>query len=307
MRKTKTTAICVVVIIAMLVAIQGIKCASADIEKTVTGGEEAVNAFPSTVKFWCDVSSYGVNIGAGISRSDFLYKQGEKIDIVLALHNLSAESVPFVSTKVDNDYQVVVNDESEHPVPLTDYGKLRAINVHELTRVVFLSLKPNKIYLDTFPLNEFYDLTKPGLYSISVTRDIWKPGYQDKVHLELGPIWIAVDDEDIHNGSKFNLVKQLYCKLSTSKAPNAMVAVQSAFKGYGVQVKWTPSSRLAVLSAHAFKTAICANSNILILGSIRVKMTQNARMIDNDLCLPQDGVAAINDYLLSHNIHTNTR
>lgn len=299
-----------VVIIIMLVAIQSIVYASANIEGTVSGAQEAINAFPSTVMFWGDISSNGANIGAGISRFDFLYKSGEKIDIVLAIHNSSAEPIPIVLTKVDNDYQVIVSDESGNLIPLTDYGKLRVANVHELNRVTMQNLKSDGIFLDSFPLSEFYDMTKPGLYSISVTRDIWRfgnLGNNDKIHHEIRPIWIAIDDGSIQKSSKLSLSKQLIKKLSTSKNPNAMVAVQSAFKGYGVQLKWTPGSRLAVLSAHAFKTAICDNSNILILGSTRVRMTQEARMIGNDLCLPQDGVAAINNYLSLHSKHTNAR
>lgn len=310
MRKTKTTPSCMLVIIVILVAIQGVVCASSNIEKPVRGNDEALAAFQSSIMFWSDVSSYGANIGAGISKSDFLFKTGDKIEIVLATHNLSAEPIAIVLSKVNSDYQVIVSDESGNSIPLTDYGQRMAINAHEFGRVIFKPLKPNDVYLDMFPLNEFYDLTKPGLYSISVTRDIWRFGIlgnNDKIHHEIRPIWIAIDDGSIQKSSKLSLAKQLAKKLSTSKTPNAMVSVQSAFKGYRVQVKWTTGLRLAVLSAPAFNTAICANSSILILGSTRVKMTQNARMIGDDLCLPQDGVAAINDYLSLHNIHMDAR
>lgn len=300
MHKIIGTVAYLAVVITMLFAIQDISCASANIGTTVRGDEEDVAAFQSAVMFWGDVSSYGANIGAGISKSDFLYKPEEKIDIVLAIHNSSAEPIPFSTTKVDNDYQVIVNDESGNPVPLTDYGKQRAINVHELSRVIFKTLKTDEVFLDRFPLNEYYDMTKPGLYSISVTRDMQQAGNHDELmrgsHLELGPIWIAIDNGSILDGVKSSLVKQLVAKLSTSKSPNAMVAVRPSIKNNDIQVMWTSGARKAVLYSRSLRAVICAYSNILTLGDSKIKMIQKAKMIGEELCIPQGAIVAINNY-----------
>lgn len=66
---------------------------------------------------------------------------------------------------------------------------LRAIDAHELTRVIFEALKTDEVSLDRFSLNEFYDMTRLGLYSISVTRDMQQAGNHDELIEEAISNW----------------------------------------------------------------------------------------------------------------------
>ena len=114
----------------------------------------------------------GVTLSATLPDKCFA---GERIELMISLRNQRKDDVDYYVSIPARDFNIVVHDSKEKPVPLTEFGKqilASPVGGRIFRGVVLVILSPGKDYSITINLTRLYDLTKAGDYSLHLERDV---------------------------------------------------------------------------------------------------------------------------------------
>jgi hypothetical protein len=106
-------------------------------------------------------------------------KSGAKLILRVTVTNTSDHNIPFKRTPnpISNEefrYQIEIRDADGQPAPPS--ARVRAlqgqIRMTEDWHNHAYWLKPGESYSDDLEITKFYDLDKPGIYTVSVSKDL---------------------------------------------------------------------------------------------------------------------------------------
>jgi hypothetical protein len=102
------------------------------------------------------------------------YDLGRPIMLSVLLRNVSNQPLRFGQTDVETDYNIEIVGADGKMAPLTAYGK----ELHSLDRPILhafaVSLKTGESIEHTLPLDKLYDVSRVGVYNVTVTRKVPK-------------------------------------------------------------------------------------------------------------------------------------
>lgn len=106
---------------------------------------------------------------------------GDQIVCTVLLKNASKRPLLLVETYPERDFEIAVFDSKGSLVSLTAHGQklLQA----EVYRQVSVRIKPGQVVERKIMLNQVFDLSTPGEYSISVRRNIPQPNSDAGIEL----------------------------------------------------------------------------------------------------------------------------
>jgi hypothetical protein len=113
-----------------------------------------------------------------ITVADPSVKLGTQVRVTITLRNISGHDIAFDRSSVPGEaefhYSVLLYDEDGKPMPGTKYWRILRGMEHETytENVVSVTIHPNEEVKDDFALNKLFDLSKPGKYTLQVTREI---------------------------------------------------------------------------------------------------------------------------------------
>lgn len=124
------------------------------------------------------------------------WKAGAPVSVILTMKNTSQRVLHFALTDPAFDYRMTVLD-SKHDerVPVTENFQKMEKELkqgHARTRNVLITLKPQETCQDTIEVSYFYDLERPGQYTVQVERDM--PPELGKGIVESNTIRVTVID-----------------------------------------------------------------------------------------------------------------
>lgn len=147
-------------------------------ERDQTG--EAMRKTRAVIIVLCVLCSVGATTLANsdkfsltISLSRETVPSGARVPLDVKLANTSDSKLEFVATVPACDYTVEVHALDKSVVPKTKYGNDVSKCQHS-TRATFVQLKPGDTWEDTIDVDQLYDLSQPGGYSIQISREIPK-------------------------------------------------------------------------------------------------------------------------------------
>ena len=119
------------------------------------------------------------------------FKAGSYIDLLIQLRNTSKEPLDLSAnisdlTGIDPNYIYDIRDEHGTPVPKRIYPHPELATGHAVIR----SLGPGEITEETEPISRLLDMSKPGKYSIEVSRSI--PGGPHGAVVRSNKIFVVV-------------------------------------------------------------------------------------------------------------------
>lgn len=155
-------------------------------------------SFVPAVEFSGKKQGDGLYISVGLLHADYRYKLGEPVSLLLTLHNTASEPRQSFRSSIQVEYVVRVTDEAGRLTPFNAFGE-RMWNDHEITAMILHSLQPEQAFRETYPVSKFYDLSKPGVYVIRISRFLSRNRSKKTedtrwVKHEVGPIMIIVGD-----------------------------------------------------------------------------------------------------------------
>jgi hypothetical protein len=93
--------------------------------------------------------------------------------VQIVLKNISTREISFVRLNPEYEYQITVLDENGKPVPDTALGqKLKDHATVTGGGGPLWTLKPGDTLKDHVVVNDLYDISTPGKYSVSVERKL---------------------------------------------------------------------------------------------------------------------------------------
>lgn len=111
---------------------------------------------------------------------------GKAIYLEVEVVNASEEDLFFVETNRELDIRIVMLDSKGRPVPRTPDGerllKMQNDPMSQISRRVAKRLSPGESLRYEFDLRGWFDLSRPGTYSVQATYDVFKkpgPGLAD--------------------------------------------------------------------------------------------------------------------------------
>jgi hypothetical protein len=103
-----------------------------------------------------------------------VWRVGEPVRVIVVMNNQSKRAVAFSLTNPGLDWEMDVRDAEGKPVAETDLFRRMKENVKSgqiiTGRSMFGTLPPNQKAQDVIEVQGFYDLSRPGEYSIQVQR-----------------------------------------------------------------------------------------------------------------------------------------
>jgi hypothetical protein len=120
------------------------------------------------------------------------WKTGAPVFLIVTMVNSSKKTVHYSLTNPGFDYVMDVQDESGTPVPETEHPRQMKESLKSgvpiMGRNIIGTLKPRETAQDTIEVSYFYDLRRPGEYSVQVQREFPEVGKEPikSNRLELG-------------------------------------------------------------------------------------------------------------------------
>jgi hypothetical protein len=103
-----------------------------------------------------------------------VWKAGEPVRVIVAMINQSKRVVHYSLTNPGWDWQMDVRDSTGKPVGETDLFRKMKENRKNgfiiVSRNIIGTLRPNEKAQDVIEVQEFYDLSRPGEYSLQIQR-----------------------------------------------------------------------------------------------------------------------------------------
>jgi hypothetical protein len=134
-----------------------------------------------------------------LSSSEKVIRVGSEARLEIVLKNTSIHEFSIATSnlkdRAESHYLIDVRDSKGRPVPDTEYAHtVWNLNSKPTTLFVFSeivdTLKPGETMTDVAVITKLYDLTRPGKYTIRVSRKIWKE--LGKGTVKSNPITITV-------------------------------------------------------------------------------------------------------------------
>jgi hypothetical protein len=129
------------------------------------------------------VHGFVLQIGASQNATqtgNTVWKVGTPVVVIVTMINNSKRTVHYSLTSPGRDYEMDVRDASGNPVPESEQlrqFKQNTKNGQSVTgRNILGTLKPHETAQDTIEVSSFYDLSRPGEYSIQVQRQFPEVG-----------------------------------------------------------------------------------------------------------------------------------
>jgi hypothetical protein len=101
------------------------------------------------------------------------------VEVRILIENVSDQgTIELAERRPYLDYFVAVTRPDQQPVPLTERGRdLRESKaLRDMASRKLVSIPPRRSYAFPYPLHEFFDLSRPGDYEVTVSRPDWKDG-----------------------------------------------------------------------------------------------------------------------------------
>ncbi len=106
--------------------------------------------------------------GIWFNQREYLFELGEPITVTTAVLVLGPGQMGVGATFPPRDFDMEIVDQHGHSVPLTEEGeRLFARSVLSLKGYV---IDQNTPFLTTFRIDEWFDLSQPGTYTMTLTR-----------------------------------------------------------------------------------------------------------------------------------------
>ena len=102
-------------------------------------------------------------------------KQNEELTLEFWQENVSNNELILGTSSAEKDFFLSVKTAQGADAKLTDYGKTLNENRSLITMSIGIHVKANDWREFTLPLSKMYDLSKPGVYTISAYRYVMKP------------------------------------------------------------------------------------------------------------------------------------
>lgn len=112
----------------------------------------------------------GWRLSGSLDKAEF--KVGEPVPLNLVLENSSDTPLTFGAQNPDFDYFLKCNNERGEDVPLTLYGQRMKAN-RGLGKYIVAELGPKEQRAQELSLTRHLDLTLPGSYTVTVTREVF--------------------------------------------------------------------------------------------------------------------------------------
>ena len=101
-------------------------------------------------------------------------RSGEPISLRFTLKNSNKHSVFVHESHPDIAYRLLLKNEKGLKVPLTEYGEWLQRTTQD-TRLVTIEVKPGEEKQDDVVLNKIFEMTAPGQYTVTTTRQVFFP------------------------------------------------------------------------------------------------------------------------------------
>lgn len=108
-----------------------------------------------------------------------VFRRSHPVEVEILIENVTdQDTIVLTERRPYLDYFVVVTGPDHQPTPLTDAGRdLRESKpLHDMASRKRVSIPPRRSYSFPYPLHEFFDLSRPGDYEVSVSRPDWEDG-----------------------------------------------------------------------------------------------------------------------------------
>jgi len=102
-------------------------------------------------------------------------KHGSLVELTVTLTNRSVGEIVIRDRNRSCDYELEVRESSGQPAPGTSYKRaLKCSNKFAVTagKNSIRNLRPGESYSDSMIVNQLYDLSRPGKYTIQASRAI---------------------------------------------------------------------------------------------------------------------------------------
>jgi hypothetical protein len=103
------------------------------------------------------------------------FASGELVVLTISLRNVGSQDTKIITQAPLGSYDIEVLGRNGEKVPLTLRGKVESETVGYGSSSVTLLKKGQECTVEV-PLNRLFDMSLPGKYTVSVTREVWKPG-----------------------------------------------------------------------------------------------------------------------------------
>lgn len=101
------------------------------------------------------------------------FRSDEEVLLWLRVRNSTRRSVFLVETYSEREYKFDVKNEKGEGVPLTEEGE-RLLNNNAIYRSGPLMIEPGEEKQHNVSINRIYNMTTPGMYTVTVRRKVFK-------------------------------------------------------------------------------------------------------------------------------------
>ena|SRR5215208_5486184 len=99
---------------------------------------------------------------------------GEPIHLIVSLMNTTKSNLYFADAGYEKDFTIDVESNSGQPVELTEYGRRLVKNRGTSFGRVGVRIRPGEALQYDLLLNKIYVIPSPGVYTVTVSRDVPK-------------------------------------------------------------------------------------------------------------------------------------
>lgn len=132
---------------------------------TTSGADTGVTDSTPQIRYWGNAID-GMQMGT--SFTDASFPEGDAVELWLAMRNVSGKNRTIEISTMGQTYDITLVDSHGKAVPLTEYGKYLYDN--RANAVKGEDLGPGQSFLVMFPLSKAYDMSRPGVYFVTVNH-----------------------------------------------------------------------------------------------------------------------------------------
>ena len=111
----------------------------------------------------------GLRLGCVADNATF--RRGKLVELIILIKNTRGEETVLREERSFLSYEFEVVDSDHRTVPLTKSGELRkSPDARFVRRPRRVRIAAGEVYTQTFPIEDFVDLSKPDEYEVRLTR-----------------------------------------------------------------------------------------------------------------------------------------
>ena len=115
---------------------------------------------------------------------------GQPIRLRIVIKNVTKKPLYLAEVGVEKDYSLSISNDKRIDVPLTEHGK--AVLDGDVYMNLSLIVKPGEERRDVLEVNNLYDMTAPGEYSILVQRKVGRLNAKGTAQVQSNVVHVRV-------------------------------------------------------------------------------------------------------------------